>query len=104
MKTTNRRTAAKIVVAAWILSTRGFALASPISSRDTTTSDSAIITNSVVAAANNIGLPNGSTVSSSTQETPCATLQNETRTAGDTDDPVLDDARKGVDGWFSSDN
>jgi hypothetical protein len=31
-------------------------------------------------------------------------LQNEAPTASETDDPILDDARKGVDGWFTSDN
>ncbi len=68
MKTTNRRTAVKIAVAAWILSIPGFALASPISSRDTTPSDSAIITNSVVAATSNIGLPTGPAVSPPTEK------------------------------------
>jgi hypothetical protein len=104
MKTTNTRTTARVVAAALILSLPGFALASRVPSRNTTTSDSASITNSVVAATSNIGLPPGPTVSPPTEKTPCAMLQNEAPTASETDDPILDDARKGVDGWFTSDN
>ena len=104
MKTTNRGTAAQIAVAAWILSIPGFALASPISSRDTTTSTSATLSNSVVAAISNIELPTGPAASLPTEKTPCPTVQNEVPTGSDADDPILDDARKGVDGWFTSEN
>jgi hypothetical protein len=104
MKTINGRNAVRVVVASLILSMPGLALASPISSRDITSSDSAMITNSVVAATSNNGSPTGSVVPPPTEKTPCATQQNGTPTASVTDDPIVDDARKGVDGYFTSEN
>ena len=104
MKTANRRTAATIVVVALILNIPRFAVASPVSRRDTARSDSAVVSNSVVAATSKIGLPTGPAGSPPPEKTRCATLQNDVPTASETDDPIFDDARKGVDGWFTSEN
>jgi hypothetical protein len=104
MKTTNRRIPAKIVIVALILNIPRFAVASPVSRRDTARSDSTVVSNSVVAATSKIGLPTGPAGSLPAENTRCATLQNDVPTASQTDDPILDDARKGVDGWFTSEN
>jgi hypothetical protein len=103
MKTISGKNALRVVVASLLLmSMPGLALASPIASRDLTTSDSAMITSSVVAATSDRESLAGSAVSTPNEKTPCAIEQSQAPAASDADDPVLEDARKGVDPWFPS--
>ena len=98
MKTNTKGNAVRVIAAFLILSVPGRTLASSTLSQDNGKSDSTIVAHPLVAATRNQEAL-GPVVSPQTQKTGCAAPHPETPMASDADDPVLDDARKGVDNF-----